>query len=738
MRGRRVAVLAARTRLLNTSAPIFKRDDGKPWPALIVGGGPVGLYASALLSSFGVPSLLVERAPAAKAKQHPRSHYINSRSMELLRELGVEASVREQTPPLDEWRHFRYCSSLLGTQIAAQDHAGDRAWTDLCAAAATEVAHLSQPKLEAILRTEAERRATATGGQLVGGYSCATFEQRSDGVHATLRRAKDEGGGVGESEGEEVHVHASHLIACDGAHSGIRRALGLHLRGPPPLQHFKSVHFRAPDLAPVLAAEGREAMLYFCFNRGAIAVLVAHNLRQGEWVAQLPYFPGLQDADSLDRDACTAAIAACIGGGVETAGPEAAAVPFEVQSIGSWAMSAKVAQRLSLGNVHLLGDAAHQFPPAGAFGANTGLQDAHNLCWKIGSVHHGLAGAKLVGSYDRERRPVALENARLAVHNYHRGLRVANALGLPTDLPHALAKLSTTVREHVVPPPPPGGVPSPWAAIASAVGTRMLEIGRSHLIDVLGHEASHPLGQMRRARAEQVVGANAALPLLFARHELGFVYPMPGAPGARDSADAASADLGGAMGGEAAAQYEVRMEDEQYVASTQPGSRLPHHWMSTSTPSRDTPLQLSTLRLSTHDLLHDWDHQPDIADHGEGLSPSLPNARAPRLTLLVDGTAGGAWVAGAAQIDAARSFLRVVAIEEAGDAAAVDCPAAECSVSDPTGGWAAKRQVESCGALLVRPDGHVAWRCERLPPEANVERLLRTAIEGALYQAPPQ
>ena len=52
-------------------------------------------------------------------------------------------------------------------------------------------------------------------------------------------------------------------------------------------------------------------------------------------------------------------------------------------------MSAKVAQRLSVARVHLLGDAAHQFPPAGAFGANTGLQDAHNLCWKLGAVHHG-------------------------------------------------------------------------------------------------------------------------------------------------------------------------------------------------------------------------------------------------------------------------------------------------------------------------------------------------------------
>jgi len=84
-------------------------------------------------------------------------------------------------------------------------------------------------------------------------------------------------------------------------------------------------------------------------------------------------------------------------------------------------MRALVAQRLSAGRVHLLGDAAHQFPPAGAFGANTGLQDAHNLCWKLGAVHRRHAGRALLRSYDAERRPVAVANAELAVRNYHRG-----------------------------------------------------------------------------------------------------------------------------------------------------------------------------------------------------------------------------------------------------------------------------------------------------------------------------
>ena len=748
------------------------RTTKQRWPALIVGGGPVGLYASALLSAYRVPSLLTERAPSAKAKRHPRSHYINSRSMELLRELGVEAAVREQTPPLDEWRHFRYCSSLLGRQIAAQDHAGGAAWADLCSAGATEVAHLSQPKLEAILRTEAEKRAPAAGGELLGGYECVSFKQKDDGVLAELRKFSD---GV---EGDEVmQVEAAQLLACDGANSPIRRALGLRLRGPPPLQHFKSVHFRAPDLAPMLRVLRREAMLHFCFCRGAIAVLVAHNIGQGEWVAQLPYFPGLQDADALDEAACTDAIAACIGG--SGAGGAESAVPFEVQSIGSWAMSAVVAERLTLGNIHLLGDAAHQFPPAGAFGANTGLQDAHNICWKIGAVHDGAATAGLIRSYDAERRPVALANARLSVHNYHRGLRVANALGLPTDLPHAIAKVASDVRSAITPPPPGEAWPFAAAAAAaaasanaaanaaaaaagkappslagvggiaarlleigrdqarsSAVGSRMLEVGRGHLIEDFGHEANHPLGRWRLSSARRVVESGAALPLLFARHELGFIYPDM-----RGAADGNDADQ--------ASDTTKSIEDEVYVPSTVVGARLPHHWLHTSSPQADG----GQLRLSTHDLIHDWNHawNHDLADWDREpaksadasatserpLLPSLPPARPPRMTLLVDAAAGGAWAVGAAKVDVGSELLRVVAVSTASDSVESSGEAVDKVVqlaTDPCGGWASKRQVEPTGALLVRPDGHLAWRCERLPPEADAESLVREALESTFYE----
>ena len=212
-------------------------------PVLIVGGGPVGLYASSLLSSLGVPSLLVERS--SEGSTHPRAHLINTRSMELLRELGVESEVRAQTPPMSEWQHFRYCSTLLGEQIAAQDHMAGPTWAMLQAASPTEVAHLSQPKLAAILRADAERRAAESGASLLSGYECTRLVQDGAGVRAELRRRRPHGGEGGGDAGEApevVEVEADDALGCDGAHSSVRRGLGLPMQGPPPLQHFKSVH----------------------------------------------------------------------------------------------------------------------------------------------------------------------------------------------------------------------------------------------------------------------------------------------------------------------------------------------------------------------------------------------------------------------------------------------------------------------------------------------------------------
>jgi 2-polyprenyl-6-methoxyphenol hydroxylase-like FAD-dependent oxidoreductase len=85
-------------------------------------------------------------------------------------------------------------------------------------------------------------------------------------------------------------------------------------------------------------------------------------------------------------------------------------------------LSRQVAAKFSSGLVFLIGDAAHRFPPNGGFGMNSGIQDAHNLAWKLKFVFDGSAGSGLLDTYDMERRPVAESNADFSLGNQKRFL----------------------------------------------------------------------------------------------------------------------------------------------------------------------------------------------------------------------------------------------------------------------------------------------------------------------------
>jgi 2-polyprenyl-6-methoxyphenol hydroxylase-like FAD-dependent oxidoreductase len=114
---------------------------------------------------------------------------------------------------------------------------------------------------------------------------------------------------------------------------------------------------------------------------------VAHDLRTGEFVAQVPFFPPHQ---SLEKDFSPDVLKALIERAACGRGTKGDGLgDLEVRSARSWTMSAEVADSFVTGNgrVVLCGDAAHRFPPAGGFGMNTGVQDAHALAWRIATAN---------------------------------------------------------------------------------------------------------------------------------------------------------------------------------------------------------------------------------------------------------------------------------------------------------------------------------------------------------------
>ena len=222
---------------------------------------------------------------------------------------------------------------------------------------------------------------------------------------------------------------AKYVVAADGAASKIREhvAPGGRLDGRGALASLMNVHFRSAHLAASL--RDRMAMLYFIYNPTSVAVLVAHDLARGDYVVQIPYFPPAQTADDFANPALIERLVRAVVG-------EAAELQdLEICEVRPWTMAAGVSPKWvsNQGRVILAGDAAHVFPPAGGFGMNAGVGDAHMLasCLARALQADGGTAIELLREYESERGRSAREAADLAVTNYEETLDVASAIGLP-------------------------------------------------------------------------------------------------------------------------------------------------------------------------------------------------------------------------------------------------------------------------------------------------------------------
>jgi 2-polyprenyl-6-methoxyphenol hydroxylase-like FAD-dependent oxidoreductase len=358
-------------------------------PVLIVGGGPVGLTASFLLSRRGVRSLLVERHPGTAV--HPKARGINVRTMEIFRQQGIEDAVRKAGLPPERTGLIVWARTLAGEEIERRTPWRGRA-------EAAEVSPVrnclcAQDYLEPVLRAYAEQQP---GAELRFNTELVSFEQAEIGVHATL---------LDRTNGREEQVTAEYLIAGDGAQSGVREALGVGMLGHRDVYDSVNVLFEA-DLTPWTA--DRPAALYFIENpdlRGTFLTINARD-RWGFLVNSLSsqgFNPGDFTPELAER-------LVRLGVGM----PD---LPVKIVGIAPWVASAHVAERYAVGRVFLAGDAAHEMPPTGGFGMNTGVQDVHNLCWKLALVMQGKADAALLATYHDERQPVGRAVTEQSLHN---------------------------------------------------------------------------------------------------------------------------------------------------------------------------------------------------------------------------------------------------------------------------------------------------------------------------------
>ncbi len=361
-------------------------------PVLIVGGSLVGMSAALFLAQHGVRSLAVEYHRGTAI--HPRAAQATQRTMEVFRAVGLERLIcdrsAEQFVPNGGVVAVETLAGGLTTEFIADLNHGIRDVSPC------ERVFLSQNALEPLLK----QRALELGAEFRFATEVISVQQDADGVTAQLRH---------RDSGEVTTVRSQYVIAADGAHSRMREQLGVGVRGRGTFSKSVTIYFRA-NLQPFLA-DRKWAVVYvnnaqlrgfFRFEKPFESAFLVVN------TAGPPDQPDTDLSAGLSEERAIQFVHTALG----------ARIPVTVENVMHWNACADVAAAFRVGRVFIAGDAAHVMPPNGGFGGNTGVQDAHNLAWKLAFVLSGRALPQLLDTYAAEREPPAALTVEQAYTRY--------------------------------------------------------------------------------------------------------------------------------------------------------------------------------------------------------------------------------------------------------------------------------------------------------------------------------
>ena len=547
---------------------------------LVVGAGPAGLTASALLAGYGVNAITVTKYPGTA--DSPRAHITNQRTMEILRELGVEDAAMAVAMSQRQMGTQVFATSFAGMELARMQTwgAGVDRRCEYEAASPSQMCNAPQHLLEPVILGAARQR----GADIRFSTELVHISQDDDYVLATVRE---------RDSGAEYLIRARYVIGADGARSTVAEQLGFPFEGESGLGSAFTVWLEA-DLTKY--TRHRSGALFFVCDPGSDVWLSAWTCVK-PWTEWNPLF---LHHDLLPPDASEQAVLDTVRRAIGDPGVE-----VKIKKISTWQLNQVVAARYRQGRAFVVGDAAHRHSPANGLGSNSSIQDAFNLAWKLALVTRGTAGDVLLDSYHDERQPVGRQVIDRATKSTVEIGPFTEALGLRPGQPaeDALASLDELYGD-------------------SDEGAR---------------------------RREELLAALELMNWQFNAHgvELGQRY----------TSDAVVDD------GTPWPPYS-RDPELHYHPTTHPGAYLPHVWLQHGVDN------VSTL---------------DITGHG-------------RFTLLT-GVGGAGWLDAAAKVGVELGVDiegRVIGMRQEYD--------------DVEGRWAKLREIADHGALLVRPDRHVAWR----------------------------
>ncbi|MFF1919165.1 FAD-dependent monooxygenase [Streptomyces sp. NPDC058221] len=337
-----------------------------PTTVLIVGSGPTGLTLAVDLARRAVAVRIIDKSP-----QFPRSSRAkgpNPRSLEILEDLGVvgEVLAAGSAPlPMRKYRDGQVIADAdpYAAMRPTVDAPYDRPWL------------IAQWRLEEILRA----RLAEYGVRVEVGAELVGLAQDDDSVTATL---------AGGAE-----IGARYVVGCDGAHSAVRKLLGVPFEGKTTEEQMMvcgDVEVSGPD---------RGIWHQWFDEDGAVMLCPIPGTASGWWFQAGPERDGSGRPvpPSLESFQRLFATHTRLPGDLLT----------QATLLSTYRVNERMVDRYRVGRVLLAGDAAHVHSIAGGLGMNTGIQDAFNLGWKLARAASGRALPELLDTYEEERLPIA-------------------------------------------------------------------------------------------------------------------------------------------------------------------------------------------------------------------------------------------------------------------------------------------------------------------------------------------
>ncbi|MDN5917315.1 MAG: FAD-dependent monooxygenase [Pseudonocardia sp.] len=363
----------------DTTEPAITTD------VLVIGSGPAGASAALFLATYGVDHMVITKY--RWTANTPRAHITNQRTVEILRDMGIEKDVLAQGVPSSLMGDTVFCSSLAGDEVGRVrtwgTHPARRA--DYTLASPSDNCDLPQTLLEPILIGHAAER----GSRIRFDTEYVGLEQDDDGVTVTVRD---------RLSGRTSTIRTKYVIGADGGRSQVARDIGLPFEGRMDLAGSMNIVFHA-DLSRYV--EHRPSVLYWVLqpgsNIGGIGMGLVRMVRPwDEWLIVWGY-DITEPPPEVDDAMATKIVHDLVGDDT---------IPVTIRSTSLWGNNKMYATRYRTGRVFCAGDAVHRHPPSNGLGSNTSIQDSYNLAWKLAAVLSGRAGVDLLDSYDAERAPV--------------------------------------------------------------------------------------------------------------------------------------------------------------------------------------------------------------------------------------------------------------------------------------------------------------------------------------------